>query len=154
MREGTDIRVCNIVKEEVLVLWDPLVLDEFKDLPALMVRSGFLIDHQDDDSYDLSISSSNSDRSDGSASDNKTIYGFHDAPAGFSDLLQSDLDHHKSGNNTDDDGNNADIADDSDSDNESMRSLLTRDSVDSNDDSIDDISIDDSIDLCNSDTCN
>jgi len=154
MREGTDIHVCNIVKEEVSVLWDPLVLDKFEDLPPLTVRSGSLIDQQDDDSGDLSISSSDSDRSDVSTSDNKNLYGFHDAPAGFSDLIQSNFEQLKSGNNADNNGDSANVDDDSDSDNESMPGLLTRYSADSDDDSIDDISINDSIDLCNSDTCN
>jgi len=154
MREGTDVHVCNIVKEEASVLGDPLVLDEFDDVPALKVRSDFLIDNQDDDSGDLSISSSDSDRYDDSASNNKDLYGIHGAPAGFYDLLQSDLNHHKSECNANNDGNNENIDDESDSDNEILPSLLTRDSIDSDDDSsIDDYSMDNSTDLCNSDTC-
>eukprot|EP00979_Chaetoceros_neogracilis_P009185 scaffold2090_cov151-Chaetoceros_neogracile.AAC.2 len=62
MREGSNIHICNCkaVKEEVIVEFDPLILDECKDLPPLRLHGGCLID-QDDDSGDLSLSSSDSD---------------------------------------------------------------------------------------------
>ena len=131
VRDGKDVHNCNVGTSDKAVTWTPdaiqdgdkdsIVLDECDDLPVITSRptgsisSGHsswasseprcLIDFKDDDSADLSISSSDSDSS---------------------DRIIPDLDY---GSNSDDDSN---------SDNESIPGLLTRDDADSDDKSSDD----------------